>query len=557
MREVFRAGTVNQFLLHGNVRDLVRNPDGNYVSLRDFLTEVLFARFDLVVYFNGGSGLRALKGQDHLNAFLKILKDFTGYSAAGLPREAGQALDLLDGLLRYSLQRTTVVEGKVTRSPLKTVVILDFVQFLVPANPNDRASQTLIRLLDWSCNVAHLQAQLATVLIADSLKALARDLVENPYSAKIDLPMPGRDDCRRYLDFLVQKHSELVEQSELSLEALAGRSVGLTLVNLGHMVALALKNRRRITSEYLSRTRKELIEKECYGLLEFVESKRSLDDVAGHRAAREWLREDARLLKEGHLDCVPMGYLIAGRIGTGKTWLTHCWAGEVGVPFVIFKNFRDKWAGATESNLEKIFEVLRALGQVVVFVDEADQMAGKRSGQSTDGGLSGRVYGMLAQAMSDTGNRGRILWVFATSRPDLLEVDLKRPGRLDVHIPLFPPQNDDERKELFAAMARKVGLEAEQLPELPAGVQLSGNEMESLMVRARRRQALDRQPLAEVLAALLAEFRPMAHQSHLEYMDMVAVKECTDERFLPPAYRELSSEEINGRLDRLALELGF
>ena len=112
-----------------------------------------------------------------------------------------------------------------------------------------------------------------------------------------------------------------------------------------------------------------------------------------------------------------MGYLIAGRIGTGKTFLVQCWAGELGIPCVVFKNFRDRWVGATESNLEKIFAILRALGQVVVFVDEADQASGKREGGDGDSGLSGRVYSMLAKEMSDTRNRGRILWVFATSRP--------------------------------------------------------------------------------------------------------------------------------------------
>ena len=75
-----------------------------------------------------------------------------------------------------------------------------------------------------------------------------------------------------------------------------------------------------------------------------------------------------------------------------------------------------------------------------MFVDEADQAAGRREGGDGDSGLSGRVYAMLAKEMSDTRNRGRIIWVFATSRPDLLEVDLKRQGRLDVHIPLFPPE---------------------------------------------------------------------------------------------------------------------
>ena len=156
---------------------------------------------------------------------------------------------------------------------------------------------------------------------------------------------------------------------------------------------------------------------------------------------KDWLRQDTALLRRGALRALPMGYLIAGRIGTGKTFLVQCWAGEIGIPCVVLKNFRDRWVGATESNLEKIFAVLRAVGQVVVFVDEADQAAGRREGGDDDSGLSGRVYSMLAKEMSDTRNRGRIIWVFATSRPDLLEVDLKRQGRLDVHIPLFPPRD--------------------------------------------------------------------------------------------------------------------
>ena len=164
-----------------------------------------------------------------------------------------------------------------------------------------------------------------------------------------------------------------------------------------------------------------------------------------------------------------MGYLIAGRIGTGKTFIVQCWAGELGIPCVVFKNFRDRWVGATESNLEKIFAVLRALGQVVVFVDEADQASGRRDGGDSDSGLSGRVYAMLAKEMSDTRNRGRIIWVFATSRPDLLEVDLKRQGRLDVHIPLFPPETAEERARAAAWRSRaslKFPLTEADLPPL-------------------------------------------------------------------------------------------
>jgi SpoVK/Ycf46/Vps4 family AAA+-type ATPase len=274
-----------------------------------------------------------------------------------------------------------------------------------------------------------------------------------------------------------------------------------------------------------------------------------------------------------------MGYLIAGRIGTGKTFLVTCWAGELGIPCVVFKNFRDRWVGATESNLEKIFAILRALGQVVVFVDEADQAAGKREGGDGDSGLSGRVYSMLAKEMSDTNNRGRIIWVFATSRPDLLEVDLKRQGRLDVHIPLFPPETAQEREALLLAIARKLKfpLTADDLPPFTDDMTLGGNELEGVLVRALRIYELSaespgsnvrsisdpaqpgpgadaaepRRLIKAVLADVLKEVRPNPHTRKLEYMDLVAVKECTDARFLPERFRALSPEELETRIDAL------
>ncbi|MFN8549160.1 MAG: ATP-binding protein, partial [Candidatus Eisenbacteria bacterium] len=260
--------------------------------------------------------------------------------------------------------------------------------------------------------------------------------------------------------------------------------------------------------------------------------------------------------RAGKSHALPMGYLIAGRIGTGKTFLVTCWAGEMGIPCVVFKNFRDKWVGSTEGKLEKIFAVLRALGQVIVFVDEADQMTGKRDSGANDSGLSGRIYAMLAKEMSNTELRGKVIWVFATSRPDLVEVDLKRQGRLDVHIPLFPPRTKAEYHALLVSVARKLRFPIAEadLPELPEGSEFGGHEIEAMFVRALRVFELQGEPkrtLKEIFSGVAAEARPNAAGKKLEYMDLVAVRECTDARFLPERFRSLTPEEIEGRIEGL------
>ena len=149
------------------------------------------------------------------------------------------------------------------------------------------------------------------------------------------------------------------------------------------LVRRALTSGERITGAYLTRMKKELIEKEAAGRLEFLESSRTLDDVAGHDAAKAWMREDALLLKRGRTMAIPMGYLLTGRIGTGKTYLVECLAGEIGIPCVELKNFREKWVGSTEGNLEKILQVVDALGYVLLILDEADRSLS--SGSEGDG----------------------------------------------------------------------------------------------------------------------------------------------------------------------------
>jgi SpoVK/Ycf46/Vps4 family AAA+-type ATPase len=156
---------------------------------------------------------------------------------------------------------------------------------------------------------------------------------------------------------------------------------------------------------------------------------------------------------------LPKGYLICGPVGTGKTFMVECLAGEARVPVIKLKNFRDKWVGSTQGNLERIFRLLQALGRCYVFVDEADQAIGRRESNSGDSGISGRIYSMLAKEMGNSTSRGKLIWILASSRPDLIEVDLKRPGGIDVKIPLFSTTTAKESFGLLRIPCQKRGVD--------------------------------------------------------------------------------------------------
>jgi len=585
MREIFRAETISQFVLYGNIRDLVehgREGGPVFLPLRRYLAEVLFEPFETVLFYDRGRGIRVARGADRFQKFLQGFDRFNGtrFSADSgastdpsrslelpglLPRAPDQALELIDRFLGSvaSAPRADEAAAGPARGAVGAAVVIDYANYIVPRGDSaylSASSANLIKILHWSDDPGIAGANIATVLLSDSLLDLNASLVDGDTVAKIAVALPVQEEIESFVRALTAREPDFKALSEVDETVLAGKLVGLSRVDVKNLILRALRNREPLTLKYLSRVKKETIEKEAQDKLEFVESRRTLDDVAGHAEAKAWLRDDAKLLRKGAVSALPMGYLVTGRIGTGKTYLIECFAGECGVPFVALKNFRDKWVGATEGNLEKVFSILHALGQVVVFVDEADQFAGRRGGGDGDSGLSGRIYGMLAREMADTGNRGKILWIFATSRPDLLEVDLKRQGRLDVHIPLFPPQDAKGRKELFLAMARKLKVDVAEtdVPDVASGRPISGNELEGLLVRAVRafelQEGAAKRPLSEVLKETAAGFRPSAHTAQLELMDLLAVRECTDDLFLPPKYRDMNPADVEKRI--AALQLG-
>jgi hypothetical protein len=557
MRDLFRAGASAQFILHGNIFDAIPQ-DGKMLAIRSFLDEVMFAGYDVVLHYDRSRGIRAVKGGEDWSDWLRGALGDDSRNQSYL-REPGSALELIDRYLLRTLNLQALNDPKAKAK--KLAVVVEFAEFVVPRGEavslGGAFSANVVKVLGWANDPSILHANIVTVLLTEGLGDLNELVVQNPHAVTLHVPLPDDTEMKEYLDALVAtEFPELPAQSDVPVDTLAKRLTGLSRIGARRVLALALKGGSRITVPWLTRMKKDTIERECQGLLEFIESSYTLDNVAGLDAVRGWLREDGELLRRGALRALPMGYLIAGRIGTGKTFLVTCWAGELGIPCVVFKNFRDRWVGATETNLEKIFAVLRALGQVVVFVDEADQAAGKREGGDGDSGLSGRVYSMLAKEMSDTRNRGKIIWVFATSRPDLLEVDLKRQGRLDVHIPLFPPETSAERRALLLAVAKKiqVPLVEADLPDLPEHLTLGGNEIEGVFVRGLRTWELSsepRRPLKEILVEVFRDVRPSAHTRKLEFMDLVAVKECTDIRFLPTRYRDLGPEEIERQIEEL------
>jgi len=178
------------------------------------------------------------------------------------------------------------------------------------------------------------------------------------------------------------------------------------------------------------------------------------------------------------------------------SWLTGSasFAGEIGIPIVKFRNFRSKWQGVTEANLEKVLNILKAMAPVGVMIDEADAFLGDRN-QEGDSGTSNRIFAQITSFMGNTEYRGKIIWFLITCRPDLLPIDLKRQGRAEEHLALFYPETIEEKQELFQTLVRKLKLKVQSVDIIELfkkyKFDFSGADLESILIRAKLLAAMN------------------------------------------------------------------
>ena len=338
-------------------------------------------------------------------------------------------------------------------------------------------------------------------------------------------------------------------------EQLALTTSGLNRVHLNSLIRSAATENNALTLDRIRQKKKELIEAECVGLVEFVHPRFGLDSVGGMSKAKSFMRSIADTIRAGNTEEAPMGILISGPVGTGKTFLAECFAHDCGMNVVAFKNFRERWVGSSEANLEKILNLLQTLAPIVVLIDEADATLGSRE-SGGDSGVDARIFSKLAAAMGDTRNRGRILWILMTSRPDLLPIDLKRQGRAEEHISLFYPESEEDRLAIIEAMIGKHNIAHEVTdwkPITASKLTLSGADIESMLVRARRmaRMSNREKTTNEDVAKVANEFSPARDEMAVEYQILVAAREATSREMVPEKYRTLSPVELSQRIEAL------
>ena len=598
LRRRYLRGEASIFVLHGNVYDVVMS-GGRTLTLTEFLGNVLLKDSkEIVAVYNVATGVRFLK------------------------QPAGLAADTDEMLSSVEKPRVLAAVERLLMSNVRTAVIVEYAEVVAPAGDQNFQSEAdraaIVTLHRWSFLPEIERSDNVVILISENLAELAPKLVSNPKVAVVDVPMPDRETRkaaaaladRSLTEKEVDRYAEItaglkaiqiqtiltpppVSEAETRdreafisgilgggadvperAKKLAQLTAGLSRDEITKLLAPGASPVEKVQSDraeaarqevdrLIARRKREIIERECFGLVEFVEPQHGFDVVGGMEEVKKDLAVIAASIRDGQTARVPMGVLFTGPMGTGKTFVAEAFAKECGLTTIKLKNFRSKWVGATEGNLEKILNVIRAIGQVVVIIDEGDRAFGNTDGEG-DGGTSSRVIARIKEFMSDTSNRGRILFLVMTNRPDKLDVDLKRAGRLDRKIPFLYCQTPEEVENIARALVRKnrvkTGVDFAKIRDAFSKklVGYSNADIEAVVLMALDDAA--REGNAEVseerFIRAAADYFPSRDTELLEYMELLAVFEASSRRLLPAKYANVTPEELDLRLRTLRAIVG-
>src|SRR6266487_2879044 len=221
-------------------------------------------------------------------------------------------------------------------------------------------------------------------------------------------------------------------------------------------------------------------------------SETSWDDIGGMERTKELLTEGVEWplrFPEVYANVKaepPRGVLLSGPPGSGKTLIARALANQCEASFISIKGpeLLSKWVGEAEKGIREVFRHAKQAAPCIIFFDEIDSLAPRRSGD-TDRNFSNGVIAQLLTEMDGIEGREGVIVLAATNRSELIDPALLRPGRFDLVVELEYP-TEEERSAIFAVHTRGKPLVPEitmqELAQLTPG--RSGADIEAICRRA-------------------------------------------------------------------------
>jgi len=306
---------------------------------------------------------------------------------------------------------------------------------------------------------------------------------------------------------------------------------------------------------------RESISKRSYGMLELMFGESGLDVVGGMDGIIQYFINVINALKNWETKAVPMGILMVGAPGTGKTNLIQALSRDMGIHFVQLRCLRDidpKTRG--DWDLYRAFDIIRSFTPVIVFIDDIDKIVYTNTDEN-ERRILNQLFEDLIKFMGDPAHRGKILWIAASNRPDQIHPEFRKRGRLDDVVPFVIPNNterEDILKKVISRNAIPYNAEINFSAIAQRTERCSGGDLETILMRGFQNARLDNRDIVEERDLVKAsdEFVHASTPIMDEYLTLLAVREASLSTLVPKQLYGNLQERIyeNNKISKIKIE---
>ncbi|MDE0015288.1 MAG: ATP-binding protein [Candidatus Poribacteria bacterium] len=629
VKKHYDAGSAHQFLIHFNVNDLLYDDVYGYLRTTDYLMAQLNTLgCELVLGYNTSEGIHFPKVGQWRNT-QRALEVFPQYNKTGVfhfqslatwiqtLRRIGEVEDvnlaeqevdpqfvrrrinadlafdkehedpfvMLDAMPSAEFRRQ--LNRLLQQGRTKIGLVINPLELLTPNDPSlnavtaDEVQLLFSQILYWASDLDIRRRKHVVLLVTHNISDVHPNFRVNPEIPLIEIPFPNYEERLKFIEHL-HDISDGSSQMRKTLgnhrerETLAGATIGLNLLGVHDVVQQAESTQQKAGGEPLFRYRGESIRTFSRGVLELGETQRGPSDDGWY--VMRIIRDIADGMENQDLRRVPRGILLLGPPGTSKEYAARVLAGEANMTLVRLRyasqvgevTININQDGNTyERNLNAGLNFIRGIAPTVVFIDGIEQAAPHATMNPEE--HDRMLPSALVNAINDISLHGRVIWVGASQRPDLMPPIFRRYGIFDTKLIMLPPTGGG-RVEILRIFCRGQASGNINFQSLVGGAETDGLTWRDLLLIVQRANNIARRSGRDTftegeLRQALNDFVPDYSREMQIFMGLLALREANSRIMVPddllPEYQEfvdgnrVDKTAINKRLMELSNQLGL
>ena len=594
----YEAGSAHQFLLHFNVEDLLYDEVYSYLPTVNYLMEQLNALgCDLVLGYNMAQGvylpnigqwrnrqkMLELIAQDHKEEEVKRPR-INSRLAFHKPHE--DPFFRMEPVPSHDLRQK--LNHLFRQEKTKVGLVIDMLEQLIPNHPSltdvtvDETQRLFNQIQNWASDLEIRRKGHIILLVTRNTADIHPNLTVQPEIPMIVIPFP---DYEERLRFIEQLHDAADRASQMrktlgnnrERETLANETVGLNLFGVHDVVQQAVAAEQKAGGEPVLSYRRESLRTFSHGVLELGETHPGPSGDGWY--VMRVIRDIVDSVKSEDLRRVPRGILCLGPPGTSKAYVARVLAGEANIPLVQLRyanqvgevtlNINEN-GNSYERNLTTALNYIRSIAPAVVFMDDIEQ-ASPHTAMHPDE-LNQTMPHALINAISDASLQGRVIWVGASQRPDLMPPIFRRFGIFDTKLIMLPTHGGG-RAIILSIFCRGQTVGNVNFRALVGSSETDGLTWRDLLIIVQRASSFARRDNRDKmtendLRQALDDFIPDYSREMQIFMGLLALREANSRMMIPdglllPEYQEfvegnqIDKTGINKRLLKLSNQLGL